>query len=437
MGVAVSANVCHVSVHADDVGAVDLALPARLPVASLIPDIVRLAGADTGTPARWELATLCGTVLDEAVPLQDQDVRDGDVLLLSPTLSRVPRFDRPDVVTAVLASAPPQGDTRALRVVVGVIAAAAGALAGLAGQRSASLITLGMLACLVGGTAVAMSRAGREMWVCGPLGWLTVLLAGLCGALAVPGALDVPHALLGVAAAAAVSLVLLRLRVGSPVVSTAAACAGLLCAAVMSGAVVWQVSPHSAGVALALLALGALSLAPRLSVLLSGLAPAPSLTDELLPDAAHRAAAGHRLLVGLVIGICAAACIGTAVVAIGGLSGARHWLSGTAFCVVAGAAMLLRSRCYAAGACRWALTLSGSCSLTAAFVVAAMRYGPWAAAVAVCAGVTVIVRESPGEPSPLAARSVEVLEYAVLAAVVPVACAALDLFAMVRTSDLI
>lgn len=67
----------------------------------------------------------------------------------------------------------------------------------------------------------------------------------------------------------------------------------------------------------------------------------------------------------------------------------------------------------------------------------AMRYGPWAAVVAVCAGVTVIVRERPDEPSPLAVRSVEVLEYAVLAAVVPVACAALDVFAIVGTSDLI
>lgn len=431
-----SANVCHVSVHADD-GAVDLALPAQLPVASLIPDIVRLAGADTGTPARWQLATLCGTVLDETVPLQDQDIRDGDVLLLSPALSRVPRFDRPDVVTAVLASAPPQGDTRALRVIVGSIAAAAGALGGLAGQRSASLITLGVLACLVGGTAVAASRTRREMWVCAPLGWLTVLLAGLCGALVVPGALGAPHALLGVAAAAAVSLVLLRLRIGSPVVSTAAACAGLLCAVVMTGAVLWRGSPHAAGIALTLLALGALSLAPRLAVLLSGLAPAPALTDEPLPDAARRAAAGHRILVGLVIGICVAASIGTAVVAIGGLSGARHWLSGIAFCVVAGAALLLRSRSYAAGRCRWALVLSGLCSLAAAFVVMAMRYGPWAAVVAVCAGVTVIVRDSPVEPSPLAARSVEVLEYAVLAAVAPVACAALDVFALVRTSDLI
>ncbi|WP_286149212.1 type VII secretion integral membrane protein EccD [Mycobacterium sp. IS-1496] len=433
-----SANMCHVTVHADDdSGAVDLALPARLPVASLIPDIVRLAGADTGAPARWQLATLLGTVLDDSVPLWDQDVRDGDVLLLSAALPRVPRFDRGDAVTAVLTSAPPPGDTRALRVTLGLVAASAGALAAVAGHRSVSPAVAGVLLCVVAGVAVTASRAGREPWVCGPLGCLTVLMTALCGALVVPGPFDAPHVLLGTAAAAAVSLVLLRLRVGSPVAATASACAGLLCTAAMSGAVLWSVPRHAVGVLLALLALGALSLTPRLSVAFSGLAPAPSLTDPPVADADRRAMAGHRILVGSVIGVCAAASAGTAVVSIAVLRGAGHWLSSAAFCAVVGAALLLRSRCYAAGRCRWALALSGLCSLAAAFVVVAVRHGHWAAVVAVCIGVTAIVRESPAEPSPVASRSVEVFEYVVLAAVAPVACAALDVLTLVRTSSLI
>jgi type VII secretion integral membrane protein EccD len=232
-------------------------------------------------------------------------------------------------------------------------------------------------------------------------------------------------------------LVLLRFEVGSPVASTASACGGLLCTVAMSGAVLWQAPWHSAGVGLALLAIGALSLAPRLSVLMSGLAPAPSLTDEPVADGDRRAAVGHRLLVGLVIGVCAAAGVGAVVVAVGCLGGAGHWLSSSAFCAVVGAALLMRSRCYAAGRCRWALSLAGLCSITAALVIVATRYGHWAAVVAVCAGVTVMVRESTEEPSPVASRAVEVLEYAVLAAVVPLACAALDVFALVRTSSLI
>jgi type VII secretion integral membrane protein EccD len=438
MGVIMSANVCHVSVYVDDdVGAVDLALPARLPPAALIPDIVRLAGVDTGMPARWQLTTVGGSVLDDSAPLRDQDVRDGDVLLLSAALPRVPRFDRTDVVTTVLASAPPPGDRRALRVTVGLIAASAGTFAGVVGNRSASLFTLGLLLCVVAGIAVTASRTGREMSVCGPLGCLTVLLAALCGALMVPGSPGVPHALLGVAVAAAVSLVLLRLRVGSPVTSTASACAALLCTVAMTGAVLWPVPRHSVGVALGLLALGALSIAPRLSVVFAGLAPSPALTDHPLTDADRRAAAGHRVLVGLVIGSAAAAGVGAATVAVGCLRSAGHWLSGAAFCAVVGTAMLLRSRCYAGGRCRWALLLSGMCSLTAALVLVAVPYSHWAAVVAVGAGVTVIVRESPDEPSPVVSRSVELFEYAVLAAVAPVACAALDVFALVRTSSLI
>ena len=151
-------------------------------------------------------------------------------------------------------------------------------------------------------------------------------------------------------------------------------------------------------------------------------------------------AVGDRLrmvLVGLVIGSTAAAGAGVTVVAIGCLHGSGHWLSGAAFCAVIGAALLLRSRCYVAGRCRWTLTLSGLFSLTVAFAVVAVQYGHWAAVVAVCAGVIVIVRESPDEPSPVASRSVEVLEYLVLAAVTPVACAALDVFSLVRSSSLI
>lgn len=435
-----SANVCHVSVYADEAEAVDLTLPARLPLAALIPDIVRLVVADhTGAPSRWQLATVRGTVLDESIPLQENGIRNGDRLLLSTAERHVPVFGRADLVTTVLATAPAAGDTRALRAAAGLVAATAGALACVAGRGgvTASLLTGCALLCVIAGAAVVAARARRGPWVCGPLGILTVLMAALCGALAVPGPLGAPHALLAAAMTAAVSLVLLRLEVGSSVASTASAHFGLLGAAPLSGAVLWRLPAHSVGVMLGLLALGALSMAPRLSVVLCGLAPAPSLADEPVPDAQRRAEAGHRVLVGLIAGACAAAAVGTVVVAAGCLRGAGDWRSAAAFCAVVGTAMLLRARWHAAGRCRWALTLAGTCSLTAGFAILAGQYGHWAAAVAMCAGVTVIAHDGSGERSPVAARSLEMVEYAVLAAVVPVACAALDVFSLVRTSSLI
>lgn len=432
-------NVCHVSVQADDdVGVVDLALPARLPVASLLPEIVRLAGADVDAPGRWRLATMCGTVLDESIALHDQDVRDGDLLLLSAEPPRVPRFERTDPTTVVLATAPPPGDTRALRVAGGLCAAVVGAPVLVTGRgTTAALVTAVALVCVVAGATVAASRSRRGPWVCAPLGCITVLVTAVCAAVAVPGPLGVSHALLGSAAAAAVSIALLRVGAGSPGVSTASACGALLCAGASSVAVLWRVPGHSVGVVLAVTALGAVSSAPRLSVLLSGLAPAPSLTFDGVTDAERRSAAGHRILVGLVTGACSAAAIGAVVVAIGSLRGTGHWLTGAVFCAVVGSALAMRARCYAAGRCRWALVVSGLCCLTSALVVTAAHCGFWVAGVAVCAGVTVLVREGPGEPSPIASRAVEVLEYAVLAAVVPAACAALDVFALVRTSSLI
>ncbi|BCI51915.1 hypothetical protein NIIDNTM18_11930 [Mycolicibacterium litorale] len=426
--------------HADtDSGPVDLVLPAGLPVASLLPDIVELVAAGSDDiRGRWQLATVCGTVLDESIALREQGIGDGDLLLLSPAQPRVPTFARADLVTAVLTTAPTPGDTRALRVTAGLVAASAGIAASVAGRggATASLLSAAALLCVVAGATVVTSRTGRGSCVCDPLACLTVLTAALCGALVVPGPLHAAHALLATAVAAAVGLALLRIGVGAPTASTAFACGGLLGAAALSGAVLWDLPAHTVGVTAALLGLGALSLAPRLSVVMSGLAPAPSLADEPHPDADRRARAGHRALVGLVIGASATVGVGAAVVAVGSLRGPGHWLPDAAFCAVVGSALVLRARCYAAGRCRWALVASGTCSLTAGFVVLVAHYGHWAAALAVCAGVAVIAREAPEERSPVASRALEVVEYAVLAAVVPVGCAALDVFNLARTASL-
>lgn len=431
-----SANVCHVSVHADDgVGAVDLALPARVPVAALLPDIVRLTGVDAAVPGRWQLATVCGTVLDESAPLSEQYVRDGDRLLLSTALPRLPGFGRSDTVTAVLASAPPAADNRVLRVTAGLIAAGVGVLA-VAAQRMSPLGTA-VLVCAVAGVTVAAARSGRGVSVCGPLGCLTVVVAALSAVSAVPGPVGAPHLLFGSAATVAVSAVLLRLGIGWGMVSTATVAFGAVGVIAFSGAAVWEMPRHAVGVVAVVLALGAMSLAPRVSVLAAGLAPPPSLSAEPVDDADRRARAGHRILVGLVVGISAAAAVATTGVAVCCLRGEGHTVSTAVFCAVTGSALLLRARCYSAGPCRWALTLSGLCSLTAFFVTVAATGGRWATMAAVGVGVMVIVADDRGELSPVAARAVDVVEYAVLAAVAPAACAALDVFALVRTSSLI
>ncbi len=65
--------------------AVDLALPRNADVGLLVPSIVDLVRRDTA-PAevgRWRLARIGGSLLDESMTLNENNVRDGDLLVLT------------------------------------------------------------------------------------------------------------------------------------------------------------------------------------------------------------------------------------------------------------------------------------------------------------------------------------------------------------------
>src|SRR3954466_5041615 len=72
---------------------VDLALPTRLQVGELLPDIVDLVGERAREGERWRLSRLDGSVLVESAAVEDSRVEDGDVLLLSDETSLpTPRY---------------------------------------------------------------------------------------------------------------------------------------------------------------------------------------------------------------------------------------------------------------------------------------------------------------------------------------------------------
>jgi type VII secretion integral membrane protein EccD len=87
-------------VHDDE--RTDLALPANVPVAELLPGLVKSVGvlnADTATRG-FELKTQSGRTLAQAQNLTDQEVRAGAILLLAPTdTSAETRYD--DLVEAI------------------------------------------------------------------------------------------------------------------------------------------------------------------------------------------------------------------------------------------------------------------------------------------------------------------------------------------------
>ena len=85
---------------------VDVALPERVPVATLLPALLAAGGeelADRGAlHAGWVLRRVSGRAFDTGQGLVDQGVRDGDVLCLGFADENWPELDYDDAVEAML-----------------------------------------------------------------------------------------------------------------------------------------------------------------------------------------------------------------------------------------------------------------------------------------------------------------------------------------------
>ena len=171
---------------------IDLALPERSPVAEVGPVLLRHAGenlADDGVPAGgWVLRRADGTAVDAGRTLGAHRIRDGEVLHLVPRELSWPELEYDDLVDA--------------------IAGGAGRIGRLWGPRHTRAAGLGVAAVGLLLTLVAVLRAGPP-WP-GP-GWVALAVAALlvisgtvlaralgdAGAGAVLAALALPHAFVG------------------------------------------------------------------------------------------------------------------------------------------------------------------------------------------------------------------------------------------------
>jgi ESX secretion system protein EccD len=92
---------------------VDVALPAMVALAELLPELLRHAGiglADDGEQhGGWIARRADGTMLDEGKSLSQQGVRDGEVLHLVPAREQWPELEYDDVVEAIAAGARKRG----------------------------------------------------------------------------------------------------------------------------------------------------------------------------------------------------------------------------------------------------------------------------------------------------------------------------------------
>lgn len=286
---------------------VDATLPAGVPVAELLWDLVAMLGESTdGTAARWALFRLGGHVLDSELALGDQDVADGAMLFLRDVTTPTPPPVVDDYAERVATAVDAQTGRWSSRGAQTLLVAAAGAtlfaggsiillagdrgvamVAGLVGAVVATLAGLGMARVLsLRALAGAIMLAGLPLWAAAG--------AGIAGEAAAPSTVMLAAALATVAAGSVVAV----LVAGDAVIAPAA---GVIAASVLPALVVGVVvglggDLVASAALLGPLGLGALALAPRLAARLANL-------DE--PDPASLAARtkrGRRILAALLTG---------------------------------------------------------------------------------------------------------------------------------------
>lgn len=467
-------DLCRLTILADHTQ-VDLAVPFGVPVALIIPGIVDMIEshsiandfanpAEPHEPTEWVLARIGQSPLSATLSLGEHGVRDGDLLVLqsAATSAPAPLFD--DIMHNVAAIEADRYrrwtplSARLMGSTVAVLAITAGAVA-LLRARAESDSLLGAFAALIvatllltAGTVVSRIYLDRAAAVvlCG----CALPLAFTAGALMVPGRLGAAGLLLGVVTCGAAAALALRVSgVGLSLFTGVAAAALLVSVAAAVGTLTEQPA-YAIGAVLAAAALAGLALAPRISMLLAKLplppVPAPGsavdIEEETLePDAVlpsyvsleARAARARQYLTGLVFAMTALTAAGALLAAKIFTDGGIYW-PGTILATVCAGVLMLRGRTYASAEQAVPLIGGGAAIVLMLLIGAAVTnpgqsVGVFALTVVVVGLALALGVIAPNQTfSPVLRRSVELLDYAAIAAVVPLVCWVSGLFTMMR-----
>ncbi|OCB23648.1 type VII secretion integral membrane protein EccD [Mycobacterium malmoense] len=453
-----------VSIHSGST-AVDLSLPAEIPVAVLTPSIVdvlhvRDAG-DASTAKRYHLSLPGSSALDPSKTLAQSGIADGAVLLLGRSSAPPPAVRHHDVAEAVceaLAAAPEPWAaarrrlatrvggvvTAACMTGIGALALVRNALHGNGGREPHTTVAVAVAASVIALlSAVVAHRAYRDAAAGLALNAMAAAFAAVAGVLAVPGGPGACKVLLGATAAAVTAVLAIRASGCGLATLTAVSCAATVVAAAALVGVITTAPLRAIGAASALVSVGLLGAAARVSIAVAGLSPRLPATPDTDPGETTGtcvAARAHRAdgwLSSLLAGFSAAAAVG-AVVSV--LAGAPR-LSCVAFGGITGALLLLRART-SDGAKMLASASGGILVLTTTFGAAAMStpgHGAWvAAATGTLAAAAIFLGFFAPDVSlpPLVHRSVDALEWLALVAMVPLACWICGLYGAVRGMNL-
>jgi type VII secretion integral membrane protein EccD len=461
------AELRRVSVYSKSVR-VDLALPAAVPVESLISPIVDILAADDGhrgesMAAHYQLSLPGHVALDPSKTLAQSGIRDGTALILtrSSTELAAPCFDdAAEAVSMSLAMTARPWTRWAARLTGALAASSLAGIAALILVRAAFYTDASrrtddaVLAAAIGAIALLAATVGyhafRDRISVLTLGVVASGFAALGGLLAVPGDPGAPSALFAAMAAAATSMLTMHLTGCCTVAFTALSCfatatAGAAAVSVVTAAPLQAVGAMSAAISLALLEASA-----RVSIMLAGLSPRlasdPKAATDEPTTAQHRlrvkAIRADNWLTSLVFAFSTSAGLGAIGAAIGACAADGPRLLGITFTAAVGGVLLLRARTHSGLARSLPLVASGTATLSAAFVVAAAAYPPHAPWIAVAAAMVAAAALGFGLSmpatalSPIGRRSIELLEYLILAAVVPLACWICRLYSAARGFNL-
>ncbi|MBV8541098.1 MAG: type VII secretion integral membrane protein EccD [Pseudonocardiales bacterium] len=440
---------------------IDVALPSDVAVAHILPMLLTMAGEsspDGGSRhGGWCLTRLGGEAIDPDRPLSSLGVLDGDLLQLRHRSDSPPPPLFDDVVEAIAVAAPDsyrpwtESTARTLGTVAAGLAMLASAVALLrAGVMAgpdhhggiAVLASAAAVVALTTGVVVARVYGETDAGVVVAAGSLPLGFVG--GLYLVPGGVGRENLLLACTLAlvlATASIMMLGVGVTPLIACATAATLGAL-AFLLAILVERPAAGIAAGAAAG--ALGGISILPRLTIHLSRL-PIPQVPgsakdlqeDSGFPDYTaieRRAGLAHEYLTGMIMGSGAVAAIGAVLAA---AAGALGMTLGAVVAVV----LLLRARSYANGNQAIALLVSGMvvvAGLMARLLASARAPGLLLvgfggllvlATLALVTGVALPHQRF----SPVLRRSVDVVEAALIAAVLPLALGVLDLYHAFRT----
>ncbi|WP_433190333.1 type VII secretion integral membrane protein EccD [Actinoallomurus sp. CA-150999] len=334
------ADLCRLTVRAP-AKTIDLAVPADVPVADLLPAVLGYGGDDLGETGieheGWVLQRLGGPPLDEDATLESLDLHDGDTLYLRPRTEALPEVlldDLVDGISTTMKDSPygwsPKASRRLLRgLAVFVTLTVLAVLALPSGPVEQRVVAAGAAALLLLAGAAAASRAVGDAASAALLGVMAgpfLILAGFLlpgGRLSGPDGFEVVGARLLAASAAEAGGAVLALALVAAYTSLFVGATVLAVAGALAGALMMVAGfpPEEAAAVVALLAVVFGAFVPAMSFRLSGMRmpPLPTNPDQLQegieprsPKAvAARAVLADGWMTGLygTVGLACTACL--------------------------------------------------------------------------------------------------------------------------------